>query len=247
MWGPLFLLAAQSLPAMPGSTGVPPAPYTQAQICQGTERPPGSAGVVDVRLGEPFAAAQARSSHRFRSDYPATGYHFTFERIDLRFREGARVLELPGIAGTHNTSFRMTEDTDGRGIVLLNFHAQGRPLTLAEALDRAIMLRRWFVAGGYRVLPVLRGLRDSRGFRVASAPHALARRRDRTAAAAMLADRARAIPAMSLFRLRRGGREVDVALENWPRITAATERGEASVFSACHGREWGLQVYFSGP
>jgi hypothetical protein len=245
IWIFAALLAVQSVPVMPGSPGVPPMPWTQAQICEGTERPPGSAGVLDVRLGEPFAAALARSTFRFRSDLPPTGIHVTGERLDLRIRDGARLLELPGIGGMHNTALQVTEDPAGGGIALIGFHDQARPLTLAEALDRAVMLRRWFVAGGFRALPVLRGVRDSRDFQVSSAPNALAGPRDRARAEVMLADERLATPAMSLFRLRRGNQEVHVTLENWRRQTAVMTRGAASVFNACQGREWGLQVYLS--
>ncbi len=245
MRGLLVLLAAQSVPVMPGSPGVPATPITQTQICESTERPPGSAGVLDIRLGEPFAAALARSTYRFRSDLPPTGIHLASDRMDLRFRDGARVLDLTGIGGMHNAMLQVTEDPAGSRIVQIGFNYQGRPLSLTEALDRAVMLRHWFVAAGFRALPVLRGIRDSRGFRVTSAPNALARPRDRAAAEVMLADEALATPEMQLFRLRRRGQEMDVTLVNWRRETAVMTHGASSDFDACHGRELGLQVYLT--
>ncbi len=61
----------------------------------------------------------------------------------------------------------------------------------------------------------------------------------------MLANERPGLPAMSLFRLRRGGQEVDVSLENWRRVAIATGIGGADAFNACRGREWGLEVYLT--
>lgn len=232
MLGIAFLLAAQ---AVPGAAA--------PSICEGA--PARSAGLVDIRLGEPFAAATARSTYRFHSDLPATGYHFAGELLDLRFHDGARILDLPGIGGSYNTALRINLNPGGVNVGSIAFHHQNRPLTAAEALDRAVALRRWLVAGGFRALPVARGVRDSRGFRVGSAPNALARPRDRAAAAAMLANER--LPSTILFQLRRGGQIADVMLENWRRVLIATGQGGAEAFRACHGREWGLQVYLSTP
>ena len=233
MWGIAFLFAAF---AAPGAAAPP-------SVCEGA--PAQSAGALDVRLGEPFAAAMARSTYRFRPDFPPTGLHSSGERLDLRFRDGERLLDLPGIGGTYNTALEVTEILGGATIGLIGFNYQDRPLTVAEALDRAIMLRRWFVEGGFRALPQLRGVRDSRGFRIANAPNALAAPGDRAVAETMLANERRAIPAMTLFRLRRGGQQVDVSLENWRRVTVITGGGGADAFNACHGREWGLHIYLT--
>lgn len=245
MWSLVALLAAQSFPIMPGTPGLPPPSYTQAQVCDGTERssrPHG--GVLDIRLGEPLAAALARSTFRFEPEYADYSSHITGGRLDLRFRDGDRVLDLPGIGGMHNTILNVNE-LPGEGISLISFWYQGRPLTLAEALDRAQHLRRWFGEGRFRTLPAAPSVLDSRGFRTTSAPNALATPRDRARAEALLRDEARAIPEMELFRLARGRHEIQATLQNWRRLTAVMTRGHASIFDACGGREWGVEVYFS--
>jgi hypothetical protein len=227
MWGVAYLLAALSTP---GAAASP--------LCDGTLAQ--STGVLDIRLGEPFAAATARSTYRFHSNMPPTGYHDAGERLDLRLRDGDRLLDLPGIGGTYNTGLHINTNPGGTNIGTISFNYQNRPLTLAEALDRAVMLRRWFVAGGFRAQAIIPGQRDSRGFRVGNAPHNLAGPRDRAAAAAMLANER--LPAMNLFTLRRGGQDVYVTLENWRRVLAATGQGGGDAFRACNGREWGLEV-----
>jgi hypothetical protein len=245
MWSLVALLAAQTLPVMPGSPGLPPPRYTQAQVCEGTEpssRPHG--GVLDIRLGEPIAAALARSTFRFRPEYAGSSIQITGDRLDLRFRDGDRVLDLPGLGGMHNTILDVNE-FPGEGISLISFWYQGRPLTLAEALDRAEHLRRWFGEGRFRALPAAPSVLDSRGFRTTSAPNALATSRDRARAEALLRDEARAIPEMELFRLKRGRQEIQATLQNWRRLTAVMTRGGASIFDACQGREWGVEVYVS--
>ena len=246
MWGALVLLAAQTVPVMPGAPGMPPFPYAQAQVCEGTEHGSRSAGLLDLQLGESFAAAMARSTYRFRSALPASGFHHSSDRLDLRLRDGARVLDRPGIGGMHWSVLQVTEDARDAGtIALIGFHDQARPLTLDEALDRAMVLRRWFAAGGFRALRAPRGERDSRGFMTTSAPNALARPRDLARARAMLIDERLATPEMNLFRLRRGPQELHVTLENRRRLTAVMTRGGESIFNACNGREWSLEVYLS--
>jgi hypothetical protein len=233
MWGLLALLAAQSVPAL-----------AQQQVCEGVDAPAGPHALLDVRLDERPGEALARSTIRFERGRSGPLVYSTHDRFDLRLHQGGRTLALTGIGGMPNAILQLYIEP-ARGIVMVGFNDQGRPLTLAEALDRAAQLRRWFGAGGFLDLPLWRGVHDSRGFRVANAPHALARPHDRAVAEARLGDETHAILEMNLFRLGRGRHELLVTVENWRRIDAIMTPGQASPFDACNGREWSLHVELS--
>jgi hypothetical protein len=164
--------------------------------------------------------------------------------VDVRYRFGDRVLDLPGIGGMENTVLLINLSYPNQRVASLSFSYQDRPLQLAEAMARAQELRRWFEEAGFVQPREVPGERDRWPFRVAEQARGLSdhpRPENWESAERLLADGSRMVAAMDLFTLAAADIEVSVSVRNWVREGAL--RGFGSIYANNGGREWGLDVH----
>ncbi len=223
-----------------------PPPESGPAVAAPLEEPPVAPGVsrgrVQVRLGEPVAEMEARSTYALVASTPADLERGTRGPVDLRVRIGERDYDAGRVGGTGLPVVVIGVSGESRRVESVMFDPQDRLLALGEALARAREVRSWLEqASAAAPSPARREAQLIPAFSVIGPdgrPGATASGWE--AAAAMLAAEAAAIRSMHLYELLVADDTVFVMIENVRRLAAETCTRAGVDCSG--GREWAVHV-----